>query len=125
MHNEPSLTEMLEAVRNYVATVAVPNLSGHAAFHGKVAVNLLDTAMREVALRTDAEARERMRLQALTASEDMHIETLRRALAATIRSGGIDQTSTELMSHLRATTEDQLAIDQPHYSGLRNTQDTA
>ena len=50
MHDQPSATELIGAVRDFLRNVAMKQLEGHAAFHARVASNVLDIVERELAL---------------------------------------------------------------------------
>ena len=43
MHNQPSVSELVQAVKNFVDHSAMPELKGRAAFHARVASNVLAT----------------------------------------------------------------------------------
>lgn len=119
MHDAPSTAELVESVKRFIEETAAPQLSGHAAFHARVASNVLATVLRELAERPDAEAGERSRLVALLdADETATLDTLNRDLCEQIRSGAMDLSTPGLLDHLKTTTIAQLSVDQPKYSGL-------
>lgn len=119
MHDAPSAKELIEAVKTFIDTAAMPQLTGHAAFHARVASNVLATVIREIEQRPSAEAAERTRLQALLNSTETDVDALNRLLCEEIRKGQFDLNSAGLLTHLKSTTIDQLSVDQPGYSGLR------
>ena len=125
MHDAPSSKELLEAVKAFIDATAMPNLSGHAAFHARVASNALAIVLREMDLRPDSEADEHNRLQALLGSDAGReaLGLLNRDLCDKIRSGEFTLNTPGLLEHLKRTTIDQLLIDQPKYSGLNQAQD--
>ena len=45
MHDAPSQKEMLTAVKAFIDDTAMPALKGHAAFHARVASNVLATGL--------------------------------------------------------------------------------
>ncbi|MEZ5947499.1 MAG: DUF6285 domain-containing protein [Hyphomonas sp.] len=119
MHDAPSTAELIESVKRFIDEAAAPQLSGHAAFHARVASNVLATVLRELEQRPAATDSERTRLVALlgtSASDD--VDTLNRRLCEHIRSGRMDLATPGLLDHLKTTTIDQLSVDQPNYSGL-------
>ena len=65
MHDAPSQKEMLTAVKAFIDDTAMPALKGHAAFHARVASNVLATVLRELEIRPAAESDEQQRLVAL------------------------------------------------------------
>jgi hypothetical protein len=119
MLGQPSAAQLLEAVGLYLEKTALPQLSGHAAFHGKVAQNVLAIVQRELALGQDAAAREAARLCALLTCEPATIETLRQDLCARIEAGEMTGATPGLLDHLLATAADRVAIEQPTYASLQ------
>ncbi|MEE2922088.1 MAG: DUF6285 domain-containing protein [Pseudomonadota bacterium] len=119
MHDAPSQSEMIAAVKSFIDQTALPSLKGHAAFHARVASNVLATVLRELEHRPAAESAERQRLVALLNADDTTpVDRLNRDLCEKLRMGELDLSSPGLLSHLKTTTIDQLSIDQPGYSGL-------
>ena len=102
MHDSPSAAELIEAVQRFLLESAAPALSGQAAFHAKVAANVLAVVAREIALRPSCDAAEATRLAALLGHGALGVDT------------------PGLLTHLRATALDQLGVDQPDYSGGRD-----
>lgn len=124
MHDQPSVSELVQAVKNFVDETAAPNLTGHAAFHARVASNTLATILRDLDHRPAAERAERERLIALlNASPDATTDALNRQLCDKIRSGDMSRETPGLLSHLKETTIAQVEIDQPRYSGLKLAKD--
>ncbi|MEO1552744.1 MAG: DUF6285 domain-containing protein [Pseudomonadota bacterium] len=124
MHDHPSVAELVQAVKNFIDDTAAPNLSGHAAFHARVASNALATILRDIELRPQSEASERARLIALLgASGDVTVEDLNADLSSRIRAGEMTPDTSGLLAHLKATTMAQVEIDQPRYSGLKTAKD--
>ena len=120
MHDHPSVPELVQAVKNFIDETAAPNLTGHAAFHARVASNALATVLRDLSERPVAEAAERQRLMDLLgASEDLTTSDLNRTLSERIRDGEMTAETAGLLAHLKATTMAQVEIDQPRYSGLK------
>ncbi|MFN4184943.1 MAG: DUF6285 domain-containing protein [Hyphomonas sp.] len=119
MHDAPSAKELVEAVKSFIDNTAMTQLTGHAAFHARVASNALATVLREMEQRPAAEEDERARLQALLNSKETDVAALNRALCVEIQAGRVDLTTPSLLTHLKSTTIDQLSVDQPGYSGLR------
>jgi hypothetical protein len=118
VHDRPSTAQLVAAVRDFLEKVAQPQLSGHSAFHARVAANALAIVERELALGADQDAAERARLRELLGS-DGPLEAQNRALCRAIRAGQVGPDTPGLLEHLRATTLAKLAVDQPSYSGYR------
>jgi hypothetical protein len=115
---EPTAAQLIEAVAGYLENVAMPKLEGHPAFHGRVAINVLNIVAREITLGPAAAEAERTRAAALL-SEDGDLETLRRKLCARISAGEITLATPGLADHLLATAADRVRIEQPNYASLK------
>ena len=119
MHDAPSTAELVEAVKRFIDETAAPQLTGHAAFHARVASNVLATVMRDLEQRPVAEAEEKARLVVmLGADPDTPLDMLNRDLCERIRTGAVTLSTPGLLEHLKTTTIAQLSVDQPKYSGL-------
>lgn len=118
MMDQPSMLELVEAVRTFLETKAMPELKGHTAFHARVAANALGIVARELEQGGKASTEEVARLVALLKHEGS-LEDLNRELAKQIRDGKMPITTPGLAEHLEASMRDKIAIDQPNYSGLR------
>lgn len=120
MHDAPSPSELIAAVKTFIDEAAAPQLTGHAAFHARVASNVLATLLRELEQRPAAEHAEAGRLRKiLGAATDATVRDMNRDLCERIRDGRMDAETPGLFEHLKTTTIDQLSIDQPNYSGLK------
>lgn len=115
--DQPSLAELVKAVRDFLENKALPELKGHTAFHARVAANALAIAARQLEQGAAADEAELKRLRALL-GRDGSLEELNRALCRAIQ-GRLDIGSLELRQHLEATTRAKVEIDQPNYSGLK------
>lgn len=118
MMDQPSIAELVEAVREFLETRAMPELKGHTAFHARVAANALGIVARQLQLGEAANAEERARLVALL-GRDGTLEELNHELCRRIREGALGLDTPGLAEHLAKTTRDKVAIDQPNYSGLK------
>jgi hypothetical protein len=118
MMDQPSLAELVKAVRDFLENKALPELKGHTAFHARVAANALAIAARQLEQGAGADDAELKRLQALL-GHNGSLEELNRALCRAIREGTLDIGAVELQQHLEATTRAKVEIDQPNYSGLK------
>lgn len=119
MHDAPSAKELIEAVKAFIDKTAAPNLTGHAAFHARVASNALATVLRELEIRPAAEAAEQARLEALLGRTGEPVTALNQMLCDAVRSGQMNISTPGLLTHLKSTTIAQLSVDQPGYSGLK------
>ena len=119
--NRPSAAELLAAVREFLDKDVAPQVSGATQFHLRVAANVLAIVERELARKVPAEAAEVARLRTLVGAHDggdADLSTLNRLLVDRIRAGAFDRPPGQrlLLAHLRATTTDKLAIDNPKYA---------
>jgi hypothetical protein len=121
MMDQPSMHELVEAVRDFLETKAMPELKGHTAFHARVAANALGIVARELERGATSGNAELQRLKSLL-NRDGSLEELNRDLCARIRSGNLNIASPALEQHLELTTLDKVSIDQPNYSGLKIAQ---
>jgi hypothetical protein len=118
MQDPPTVAELLDATAAFLREVAVPQLSGHAAFHARVAANALDVVKRELELRPVAERGEHARLTALLQT-DGPLEEMNALLSRRIAAGELTLQTPGLAAHLWATTLAKVAIDQPTYASYR------
>lgn len=118
MMDQPSMLELVTAVRDFIEQRAMPELKGHTAFHARVAANALSIVKRELETGGPSAAAEHGRLKTLL-NQDGTLMALNRELCRRIRDGAISLATPGLAEHLAQTTQDKVAIDQPNYSGLR------
>lgn len=122
MQDQPTASELVEAVADFIRNHAMPQLQGHAAFHARVAANALDIVKRELDVAPTANAEEASRLTALLGMEGS-LEDLNRELCRRIEAGEVGLDTPGLKDHLWRTTLTKLSIDQPNYSGYRRALD--
>ncbi len=118
MQDEPTPSELIKAVADFLRNELTPQLSGHSAFKLRVAINALDLVTRQLALEATSDAAELARLSQLLGM-DGSLPDLNRALAERIASGEADLDTPGLSEHLWQTTMDKLAVDQPNYVAYR------
>ena len=118
MMDQPSMRELVDAVREFLELRAMPELKGHTAFHARVAANALAIVVRELDESPKFGQEEQARLRGLLA-KDGTLDELNRELCKRIRAGKLTMDSPGLIEHLEKTTRDKVAIDQPGYSGLK------
>lgn len=116
--DQPSIRELVEAVKGFLEGHAIPELKGHTAFHARVAANALGIVARELERGPAAAEAEHKRLAELVGS-DGPLDELNRVLCTMIREGKVDLDTPGLAQHLEQTTRDKVTIDQPTYSGLK------
>jgi hypothetical protein len=118
MMDQPSIRELVDAVRSFLEKRAMPELSGHTAFHARVAANALSIVVRQLDQSAKSDADERKRLQALTGRNGT-LDELNRELCRRIRNSEFTLETPGLAKHLELSTREKVTIDQPNYSGLR------
>lgn len=118
MMDQPSMLELVSAVRDFIEQRAMPELKGHTAFHARVAANALSIVARELHQGGPSGEAEQERLKKLLGRDGALME-LNRELCKRIRDGAITLETPGVAEHLTITTRDKVAIDQPNYSGLK------
>jgi hypothetical protein len=118
MQDEPTPTELIKAVADFLRTEITPAIKGHNAFKLRVGINALDLVTRQIALEGPSDAAEAGRLKLLLGT-DGSLMKLNRALAQKIADGEIDLDTPGLKEHLWQTTMDKLAVDQPNYAAYK------
>ena len=118
MQDEPTPSELIKAVADFLRNELTPQVSGHSAFKLRVAINALDLVTRQLALEGESDAAELARLSQLLGIEGSLFD-LNRALAKRIASGEADLNTPGLAEHLWQTTMDKLAVDQPNYGSYK------
>ncbi|MDZ7671027.1 MAG: phosphotransferase family protein [Gammaproteobacteria bacterium] len=114
----PRMDELLVSVRDFLRGDVMEATQGRVNFLARVAGNSLDIVLRELELGEAARAGEHARLKALLA-EDASLSALRWRLTRALRDGSMALHTPGLAEHLRSTVVNQIAIDQPRYSGLQ------
>ena len=118
MQDEPTPTELIKAVADFLRNEITPVIKGHSAFKLRVGINALDLVARQLALEPDSDAAEAARLSGLLGMQGS-LGELNRALADRIANGEVDLRTPGLADHLWQTTMDKLAVDQPNYASYK------
>jgi hypothetical protein len=118
MQDEPTPTELIKAVADFLRNEIAPVIKGHNAFKLRVGINALDLVTRQLALEPASDAAEAARLTQLLGMQGS-LGDLNRALSDGIASGEVDLQTPGLPEHLWQTTMDKLAVDQPNYASYR------
>ena len=114
----PRLDELLVSVRDFLREDVMANTAGRTQFLARVAGNSLDIIDRELALGPQHKAGELARLREIC-GHDGELGELRWELVNGLRDGSRALDDQALTAHLRTTVVNQIAIDQPRYSGFR------
>ena len=123
MQDEPTPTELIKAVADFLRNELTPAIGGHNAFKLRVAINALDLVTRQLALEQGSDAAEAERLSQLLGQQGS-LRDLNRVLAERIAKGEVDLQTPGLAEHLWQTTMDKLAVDQPNYAAYRRELET-
>ena len=118
MQDEPTPTELIKAVADFLRNEITPAIKGHNAFKLRVAINGLDLVTRQLALEGDSDSAEAARLTQLLSMQGSLLD-LNRALSDRIAKGEVDLQTPALAEHLWQTTMDKLAVDQPNYASYK------
>jgi hypothetical protein len=118
MQDEPTPSELIKAVADFLRNDITPAMSGHSGFKLRVAINALDLVTRQLTLENSSDTAEAERLSQLLGGQGS-LEELNRVLAGKIASGEADLQTPGLAEHLWQTTMDKLAVDQPNYTAYR------
>jgi hypothetical protein len=118
MQDEPTPTELIKAVADFLRNEIAPEISGHHAFKLRVSINALDLVTRQLALAQGRDSAEAARLSELLSLQGS-LGDLNRALAERIARGEVDLQTPGLADHLWQTTMDKLAVDQPNYASYK------
>ena len=116
----PTTEELLSSVRDFLREDVREATEGRNNFLALVAANSVDIVRRELTLAPAHREAELVRLRALLDRGAGGLTDLRWELTHGLRDDRIALDRPGLADHLRATVVNQLAIDQPRYSGLAN-----
>jgi len=122
-----SAEELLGGVEAFLRKDVLPQLSGASIYKCRVAANILSIVQRELALGESADSAELQGLQELLGrggegvSRSAQLDDLNAELCASIRSGELDGQRAAVMTHVRSSLQDKLAIANPKYAGYRET----
>ncbi|NIJ37771.1 hypothetical protein FHR22_002474 [Sphingopyxis panaciterrae] len=118
MQDQPTLDELLGGVIDFLRETVVPEAKPRTAFQARVAASTLELVWRQIEFGAPAEEQEKQRLIGLLGVNG-DLAELNEQLADALADGRLDVQSPGVARHLRATTLEKLAVDQPHYSGYR------
>ena len=110
------------AVRDFLRDDVMTATSGRLNFLARVSGNALDIVQREWQLGAGARALELTKLKALfgdAAAQASDLESLRWRLTNALRDGSQPLADDKLQDYLRHAVVNQIAIDQPKYSGFK------
>jgi aminoglycoside phosphotransferase (APT) family kinase protein len=108
-HDAPTAIQLVEAVREFLEGDVMRATEGRVRFHARVASRVLATVEREMAAGDGPARAHAGRLAALGYRSDAE-------LAAAIRSGALDGRWDDVVTAVRATVADKLAVANPAYT---------
>lgn len=117
----PRMDELLVSVRDFLRADVMAGTQGRLNFMARVASNSLDIVLRETSLGPPARKKELEQIEKLfskTQSNSDDLEVLRWDLVHQLRDKSMPLDNPLLHTYLRHTVVNQIAIDQPKYSGL-------
>lgn len=114
----PRTDELLVSVRDFLREDVMSATQGRVNFLSRVASNSIDIVLRELTLGPEHQQRELDRLQVFYQSAEP-LDSLRWRLVEELRDGQVSLDNEALQNHLRETVVNQIAIDQPKYSGFK------
>jgi len=103
-------SELNEAAIEYLMSQVVPETNGAAKFHARIAANALSISQRMIELGPNFAHRAEQRRQNLGISTE--------TLSEELRGGNRDWKQAELLSHLRLSCLERLAMHQPKYAAI-------
>lgn len=115
----PRIDELLVSVRDFLREDVMSSTSGRTQFLARVAGNSLDIVLRDLVIGSTHRTNELTRLQQLFDSGES-LSILRWRLVHALRENSISLENAALIAHLRTTVVNQVAIDQPKYSGYQS-----
>ena len=113
-----SVGELISSSMTDLISEVMPELSSRALFLSRVAANNLGIALRETKFGPARDKSERQSINNLLGVELGSVEECRSALCAALESGKVSMDNTKLLTHLRNSVVNDIAIDQPSYAGL-------
>ena len=113
----PGVGELLVSVRDFLRADVVDSSRGRTKFLARVAGNSLGIILRDRSIGGEHRRLELERLRTIFASQDGLLD-LQWRLVNALRDASIPLDHDGVIAHLRDTVANQVAIDQPRYSGL-------
>ena len=108
LYGHPSMLELVEATREFLADEVFPATEGRVQFHTRVSIRVLDTVARQIRLGAAHLADHADRLASLGYASD-------RELVEAIRAGHFDQRIGELAAVLEEDVRSKLEVADPRY----------
>ena len=116
--DSPRSQELLSAVSTFLRNDVMQETGGRTRFLARVSANVIDIILRET---RDLQLYRQMELDSLCklfSVDGESLEALRWRLVESLRKKGCRLDDESMQAHLRQTVVNQIAIDNPKYSGL-------
>ncbi len=113
----PTLDELLVSVRDFLREDVMTETSGRTNFMARVASNSLDIVRREAVIGPQLREWERARLSKMFGGSKETLSKLRWRLVHGLRDGSVSLKDEAVIEYLRESVVNQVAIDQPKYTG--------
>ena len=114
---DPELSLDMTSVRDFLHNDVMAATEGRNNFLARVAGNSLDIVLRDLELGQQGRQQELTRLQQMFGEGGLN--DLRWKLTQGLRDGSVSLSDSAVQQHLRQTVVNQIAIDQPKYSGFK------
>ncbi len=114
----PRIDELVTSVRDYLRNDVMSAAKGRTQFLARVGGNALDMVLRELAIGPEHRQRRREQLRGLLGADD-DLEALEWRLVHELRESRMPLDQPGLARYLRNSVVNQVAIDQPTYSGYK------
>jgi nucleotide-binding universal stress UspA family protein len=108
LHGRPTMMELLEAAREFLAQEVLPATEGRVNFHSRVTIRVLDTVIRQLRLGRQQAIEHVARLEALGYASDHDLITA-------IRAGEYDERIGQLADALEPDVRAKLEVADPRY----------
>lgn len=108
LHGRPTVDELLDAVREFLAADVVQGTEGRLRFHARVAANAVAIVERELRMVAQQSALHAAALARLGVASEAE-------LAQAIRSGALDARMDEVVDVVRQTVRARLEVANPGY----------
>ena len=114
----PRIDELLVSVRDFLHNDVMAQTQGRTNFMARVAGNSLDIVLRDATIGPELRRREKDRLATLLDGDpNAELVTLKWELVNALRDSTMPLDQPGLVEYLRESVVNQVAIDQPRYSG--------
>ena len=119
MQDEPTPTELIKAVADFLRNEITPAIKGHNAFKLRVGINALDLVTRQLTLAAGERRGGSCAAEAVARRRRLADRPQSRAGGQDRQRRGRSADAGAVPEHLWQTTMDKLAVDQPNYASYK------